>query len=231
MVRAFRGRHLNGASISQADAGIWATDEKSGIACAAAYPWVGIIGSPRWRNKELLEEERIRGTAAALRLAFKQWGKALFDKVAGDFAFAILDPRSGTGMLAIDRMGVHGLYYGEMDGVLVFGSNADLVRGYPGFGATIPPQAIYNFLQAYVCRSPATIYAEQRKLGPAECLYWQNGQGHVETYWRSSFVPNHSQGQDELAAKLVTEVREAVRRSLPVGRQEGVGGVPERRPG
>ena len=95
----------------------------------------------------MVEEERARGSASALRRAYKQYGKALFDKIAGDFVFVILDRRSGAGMLAVDRMGIHGLYYAEIAGTLIFGSTADLVRGYPDLGATIPPQAIYNYLQ------------------------------------------------------------------------------------
>ncbi len=223
MVRALRGRRLNDASMARGDAAIWATDEKSDAVCVAAEPWAAIIGSPRWRDDDLVAEQRARGDASALRLAFRRWGNALFDMIGGDFAFALLDPQSGTGMLAIDRMGRNGLYYGEMEGVLVFGSTADLVRGYPGFGATIPPQAIYNYLHAYVCRSPGTIYAEQRKLGPGEYLHWRNGAARVESYWSTSFSPDHHQAHGELATKLVTEVRDAVRRSLPHGRHEGVG--------
>jgi asparagine synthase (glutamine-hydrolysing) len=223
MLRAYRGRRAKDASIAREDAAIWATDDKDGRACGAAEPWVAIIGSPRWREQELIDEDRARGAAAALRLAYRRWGKTLFERIAGDFALAILDPQSGSAMLATDRMGVHGLYYGQKDGVFVFGSTADLVRGYPGFGATIPAQAIYNYLQAYVCRSPATIYTEQRKLGPAECLHWRNGEASVETYWRTAFVPDRARNPAELAAQLVTEVRAAVGRSLPDGRQEGVG--------
>ncbi len=223
MIGAFRGRRMNDASMARGDAAIWVTDQKGGTVCATTEPWAAIIGSPRWRDQDVVMEQRTRGDAAALRLAFKRWGDALFDKVGGDFALVILDPQSGSGLLATDRMGVHGLYYGEMDGVLVFGSTADLVRGYPGFGATIPPQAIYNYLHAYVCRSPGTIYAEQRKLGPGECLRWRNGAARVESYWSTSFSPDRRQSHGELATKLVAEVREAVRRSLPGGRGEGVG--------
>ena len=223
MVGAFRGRRLNDVSMMRGDAAIWASGENSGRVDAAAEPWAAIIGSPRWGDQDLIAEQRAHGDAAALRLAFKRWGNALFSKIGGDFALALLDPQSSTGLLAIDRMGVHGLYYGEMDGALVFGSTADLVRGYPGFGATIPPQAIYNYLHAYVCRSPGTIYAEQRKLGPGECLHWRTGTARVESYWSTSFVPDYRQSPMELSTKLIAEVRHAVRRSLPSGRHEGVG--------
>lgn len=223
MVHAFRGRRLKEASTAREDAAIWATKTGDDALCTADEPWVAIVGVPRWRDAALAELAASRGNAAALRLAFRQRGEALFDWIAGDFAFAILDPTAGSGLLAVDRMGVHGLYYGETDGVLVFGSTADLVRGYPGFGATIPPQAIYNYLQAYVCRSPGTIYAEQRKLGPGDYLRWRKREMHIASYWRTPFLPDDRQPPDRLGARLVTEVRDAVGRSLPNGRRDTVG--------
>jgi len=171
MTRAFRGRRLNETSITGAALALWATTHRiHGALCNAADPWIGIIGSPRWRDTALAEEQRSRGDAAALRLAYREYGTDLLSKLAGAFAFAVLDQTSGKAFIAVDRMGVQRLYFASSNGRLVFGSTADLVRAHPGVGTTVPLQAIYQYLHAYVCRSPGTIYAEQRKLGPAQYL-------------------------------------------------------------
>lgn len=224
MSDALRVRRPNEVSVSSPAAAIWATAERvHGIVCNAAEPWVGIVGAPFWRDPALAEEERARGSAAALRLAYRAHGLDLFDRLSGAFAFTILDPSAGKALIAVDRMGIHGLYFSSQAGRLVFGSTADLVRAHPDVGATIPLQSIYNYLHAYVCRSPGTIYAEQRKLGPAQYLVWENGQARVASYWRTPFVPDRTRGADDLAAELMAQVRRAVRQSLPHGRADGVG--------
>lgn len=224
MTDAFRGRRPNEASISSPEAAIWATaDRIHGIVYDGAEPWVGIIGSPRWRDAALAREQQERGSATALRRAYREHGLGLFNNLAGAFAFAILDRSAGKALIAVDRMGIHGVYFASVASKLIFGSTADLVRGHPGVGATIPLQSIYNYLHAYVCRSPGTIYAEQQKLGPGQYLAWEDGRARVEAYWRTPFEPDKSHSAEELAEELVAQVRRAVRQSLPEGRADGVG--------
>src|SRR5262245_55319893 len=99
MTRAFRGRRLNEASITGPASAIWATtDHIHGTLCNATDPWIGIVGSPRWRDAALAEEQRSRGSAAALRRAYREYGTDLFSKLAGAFAFAILDLVAGKAL-------------------------------------------------------------------------------------------------------------------------------------
>jgi len=224
MTDAFRGRLLNDESVSSSPAAIWATTERlRGAVCNADETWVGIIGTPRWRDPVLAEEQRARGNARALRLAYRECGLELLEALAGDFAFAVLEPLTGRALLAIDRMGIHSLYFATIAGKLIFGSTADLVRAYPGMKATIPLQSIYNYLHAYVCRSPGTIYSEQMKLGPGQYLLWENGEAQVETYWRIPFEPDGTRSSEDLAGRLVLEIRAAVKRSMPKERAVEVG--------
>lgn len=224
MADAFRGRRLNEESISSPPVAIWATaDQLRGIVSNAAEPWVGIIGSPRWRDPALAEEQQARGSAAALRRAYRDHGVNLFEKLTGDFALAVLDPSAGRALIAIDRTGIHSLYFASTVGKLVFGSSADLVRAHPGQSATIPMQSIYNYLHAYVCRSPSTIYAEQQKLCPGHYLLWKNGHARVASYWRTQFEPDRSRSPRDLAEELVVQVRRAVKQSLPNGQANAVG--------
>src|SRR3546814_18413683 len=101
------------------------------------------------------------GAAAALRLAYREHGEGLFDHLTGAFALAILDSANRRALLAVDRMGVHGLYYAQPPGAgLVFGTTADMVRAPPAVGASVSRQAVYEYLFAFVCRSPRPISAE-----------------------------------------------------------------------
>src|SRR3546814_465187 len=128
---------------------------------------------------------------------------------------AILDSANRRALLAVDRMGVHGLYYAQPPGAgLVFGTTADMVRAHPAVGASVSRQAVYEYLFAFVCRSPGTIYAEQRKLGPAQYLLWQNGESKVARYWQTSFQPDRQRRPEQLGEELVAQVRRAVRASV-----------------
>jgi asparagine synthase (glutamine-hydrolysing) len=224
MADAFRGRRLQEASIVSPAGAVWATAAQTeGVIYDAEEPWIAILGSPRWRDASLAEEQRARGSAAALRRAYRQHGLDLFSRLAGAFAFAILDPSTRKGLIAVDRMGIHRLCFSSHGDRFIFGSTADLVRAHPEVGATIPFQSIYNYFHAYVCRSPGSIYADQRKLGPAQYLVWDNGHVRVASYWRTPFDPDRTRSAEDLAEELVAQVRRAVRQSLPDGRSEGVG--------
>lgn len=225
MAAAFRGRHLETGSAANATAAAWlASPEPRACLSAAEDPWTLIIGSPRWRDDVLTETQQAKGAAEALRLAYRTYGVELFGKIAGAFALVVLDRKQRTVLLAIDRMGIHGLYYAELgnDG-LVFGTTADMVRAHPRVGASVPLQAVYGYLHAFVCRSPQTIYAEQRKLGPAQYLKWQDGQSRVTDYWRMPFDPDRQRSPAQLREELVAQVRRAVRATVSPGGAEKTG--------
>jgi len=219
MAAAFRGRRFEDSSaVSQAAAAWVTTAEPQAHLCAAEDPWIVVIGTPGWRDGALAEEQQVKGPAKALRLAYRQHDVALFGRIAGAFAFAVLDRQHCRALVAIDRMGIHGLYYSELgqEG-LVFGTSADMVRAQPQVGASVPLQAVYGYLHAFVCRSPRTIYAEQRKLGPAQYLLWQDGRSRAASYWRMPFDPDRQQSTAQLEEELLAQVRRAVRSAVPAG--------------
>lgn len=183
-----------------------------------------MVGTPRWRRPTLMQAQQAQSPAKALRLAYREHGVALLDHMAGVFAFAILDRPNRRALLAIDRMGVHSLYYSAASAErLVFGTTADMVRAHPGVGASVPLQSVYGYLHAFVCRSPGTIYAEQRKLGPAQYLLWQDGESQVTSYWRTPFEPDRQHTPEQLGEELVAQVRRAVRASIPPAGGETTG--------
>src|SRR5262245_33963224 len=86
MTQAFRGRRLNETSVTGSASAMWATTHHiHGTLCNATDPWIGIIGSPRWRDAALAEEQRSRGSAATLRRAYREHGTNLLSKLAGAF--------------------------------------------------------------------------------------------------------------------------------------------------
>lgn len=225
MAAALRGRRFENAQAAAPAAAAWVSAAQPRAAlCSAEEPWVVMVGRPRWRRPALAEAQQAQGAARALRLAYREHGAALLDHLAGAFAFAILDRPNRRALLAIDRMGVHSLYYSATGAArLAFGTTADMVRAHPAVGASVPLQSVYGYLHAFVCRSPGTIYAEQRKLEPAQYLLWQDGESRVATYWRTAFEADRQRSPQQLGEELVAQVRRAVRASIPDSGEETTG--------
>ena len=227
MARAYKGRPAETASKSGPEAGLWAavTDAPGGL-CGQDEPWAAIVGAHNWSDPALAEMQGAQGAAAALRRAYLRFGSEFLEQLHGAFALAVVDPAAQRLILAIDRLGIHSLYYSsDSSPGLVFGTTAGLVKAHPGIECSIPPQSIYDYLHAYVCRSPGTIYGEQKKLLPAQFLIHEKGQTRTETYWRMPFAPDRQRGEAALAAGADgTDAR--CRRPLHASKRDPSGSAP-----
>lgn len=159
---------------------------------------------------------RAEGHARALLTAYRQKTSALLDRLRGTFSFAILDLKSGEALCAIDRYGIATLCYAQpKPGLIVFGSTTDAVRAHPEVGATIALQSIYDYLY-FVDRiaAPTTIYREQRKLPPGECLQWKGGAAKITRYWHMPYRATANLDKLAAAEELRSRLQNAVKASL-----------------
>src|SRR5205807_8700670 len=63
--------------------------------------------------------------------AYEEYGTDCFRRFNGMFALAIWDSRRGALLLARDRIGKKPLYYAEVSGDLIFGSELKALREHP----------------------------------------------------------------------------------------------------
>ena len=102
----------------------------------------------------------------------------------GMFAIAIWDKRNKKLFLARDRIGIKPLYYGEIRGAFLFGSEIKSILEYPGF----PRELNYEILGAYLSLSytpsPYSMFKHIHKLPPAHILIVKNRSFHLHRYWR-----------------------------------------------
>lgn len=170
-----------------------------------------IIGDPAWSDPDFHAVARERGHGAALIAAYRKHQDNLFPVLHGPFSFVIVSPRQGTALLAIDRMGVHGLCYATPPGGgLVFGTDADAVRAHPAISSSITPQTLFNFLNFYMCPAPRTIYEEQRKLLSAQYLTFDGAKAHAATYWEIPYCASGPVDEGALCEELHTHLRSAI---------------------
>ena len=123
------------------------------------------IGHPRLRGAD-----RATGNLLELARRLRAGGKEALSTLGGDFAVASWDSRSGRGLLAVDRTGVHPLMYAQAPSSLVFGSTLDMLFGHPGVQRRLSAQGTFDYLYYHVCPGPGTIYEGARRLLPGECV-------------------------------------------------------------
>ncbi len=149
---------------------------------------VSMIGQPIWLDEKRSAQAKEQGHAATLINAYQQHGPKLLDYLHGPFAFAIIDSNKNEALMAIDRIGIQRMCYGQTkQGGLIFGSTADAVRLHPAIDSTIDNQHIFSYLFFHAVPSPGTIYHEQQKLLPGQYAHFKNGKLEVVTYWNPQF--------------------------------------------
>lgn len=170
-----------------------------------------MVGDPAWSDPEFDSIARECGHGAALAAAYRKHQNNLFSILHGPFSLAVLLPQQGTALLAIDRMGVHGLCYATPPGGgLVFGTDTDAVRAHPAVSSSITPQSLFNYLSFFMCPAPTTIYREQKKLQSAQYLAFDSGGARPKTYWEMPYREGGAVDEAALREELHTRLRSAV---------------------
>ena len=188
-----------------------APGSNAGALAAEAGIVAAIDGYPSWSVPELAEVARTRGHAAALIVAYRNHGEGLLQHLHGPFALALLDPDNRRALLAVDRLGIQPLCFADSAGTVVFGSSTTAVARHPAVTATVSPQAVLNFLAFYRIFAPQTIYAEQRKLLPAQYLLIDGDKRHTGFYWQMPYAADDGLSATAREAALFDRLRAGVR--------------------
>lgn len=142
--------------------------------------------------ESVLTKWRGHSDTETLLAAFEAWGiEATLKKIVGMFAIALWDRQTKTLTLARDRMGEKPLYYGRVNGALVFSSELKAVRTFPGFNNPIERRALALYMRHNYVPAPWSIYRNIWKLKPGCYVQFNllageivpDGSGNVRRYW------------------------------------------------
>jgi len=142
---------------------------------------------PDWRGHSDTE---------TLLAGFEVWGvEATLQKAVGMFAIALWDRKRQRLTLARDRMGEKPLYYGTLDGNLLFASELKAFKAYPGFAPKVDASAVALLLRHNYIAAPHCIYQGVKKLLPATVLHIDHPQrlGEPQPYWALRAVAEQGQ--------------------------------------
>ncbi len=162
-----------------------------------------------------------------LLAAFDRWGvEASIPKFAGMFALAVWDRQERALWLVRDRLGEKPLFYGQVGGSWLFGSELKALRAFPGWRATIDVASVAQFLRHGYIQAPASIYQGISKVRPGTMVELRDGRAPREVvYWsaeaaaRAGLANPIIGSSDEIATALDSVLR-------PVVKDEMVADVP-----
>jgi asparagine synthase (glutamine-hydrolysing) len=114
---------------------------------------------------------------------YSRYGEACVDHLNGMFAFALWDGRRGRLLLARDRVGEKPLYWADVDGVLVFGSEIKALLAHPLVDRSVNESAIPSYFTHLVVPSPHTLFGGINKLPPATLAVCDRGGIRSRRFW------------------------------------------------
>lgn len=145
--------------------------------------------------------------------AFIHWGAKAVHKFRGMFAFAIWDTEKEELFIVRDRIGIKPLYYMQVDGRLVFGSEIKALLKDKAYNPSVNKKAFYHYLSFLTTPAPQTLFDGIMKLPAGHSLTLKKGgTPQIECYWDVFDHVNDSSSlsEEEVAAKIKQELSTAV---------------------
>ena len=141
---------------------------------------------------------------------YEEFGESFLHRVNGMFAFALIDGRKDSALLARDRIGIKPLYYAQTSDGLVFGSEIKAILEQPAVSRELDLIALDQYLSLKYIPAPRTIYRDIAKLPGGHRLRWDGNTTDVATYWKLSFAHKDKRSLNELAEDLRDRLEAAV---------------------
>ena len=157
---------------------------------------------------------------------YLELGDAFVERLVGEFAIAIWDPRGSRVVLARDRAGERPLFFVMQQNVIRFATEIAALAVDDSLTLTLDRDALRGYLQFGSFTAPRSPFQEIQKVGPAEMVTIDAGGVQRRRYWRwgVATAPKSAPSLD----KFDEVFREAVRRQSEVDVPYGVflsGGV------
>jgi asparagine synthase (glutamine-hydrolysing) len=147
---------------------------------------------------------RSHSDTEVLLAALAQWGVDALHRLVGMFAFALLDVRERTLLLARDPFGIKPLYYAASPGGLAFASEVRTLLELSGLPRRATAQGVYDYLRfALSEHGEGTMYEKLRQLPAAHYVRMGLDDAHPGEPARYWSAPLHT--RRDLSFKAAAE--------------------------
>jgi asparagine synthase (glutamine-hydrolysing) len=194
------------------------------------------------KNGELYDYQRIRAdlTARGARFQTKSDSEMVLHlyprlgldgtlpHLRGEFAFALYDKEEEILMLVRDRFGIKPLYWTEVNGMVVFGSELKVLFAHPDVPREFDSQGVYHQLMQTIVPG-STAFKGIHQVPPGHVLEVQRRNGKLRIkqrkYWDMTFPLEHERNGEvseeewieSVRAKLLEAVQLRLEADVPVG--------------
>lgn len=141
---------------------------------------------------------------------YEEFGETCVEHLRGMFAFALWDAREQKLLLARDRVGKKPLYFADVGGALIFGSELKALLEHPAMPREVDPLAVADYFSYQFVPAPKTIYRHARKLQAGHCLIVTPSGISKRQYWDIDFSQTEQRSEAEWSEMLLDEFRSAV---------------------
>ncbi len=159
---------------------------------------------------------------------YEDLGTALFEKLNGQFAFAIWDQNKQTLLLGRDRMGIRPLFYYQNRKRFVFGSEIKALFGDKSIPRKLDSQTLSDIFTGWAPMGSKTPFEDVYQIPPGHYAKFSEKKGlEVHPYWELSFQPDKeriglsnyslSEWTEEIRCLLKDATRIRLRADVPVG--------------
>ncbi|OIJ15967.1 asparagine synthase (glutamine-hydrolyzing) [Anaerobacillus arseniciselenatis] len=168
-------------------------------------------------RKELLQRGHrfnSHSDTEVLLTSFIEWGPKCVDHLNGIFAFAIWNAEKQELFIARDRLGVKPLFYQEMNGGLLFGSEIKAVLAHPDVKSEVTREGLAEVFGLGPSRTPGHgIFNDMKELRPGHALKYNRNGLKVFRYWQLD-SKKHEDNVEQTAEKIQWLLRDTVERQL-----------------
>jgi asparagine synthase (glutamine-hydrolysing) len=174
--------------------------------------------------RELRTELTARGHAFVSRTdsevllhAFAEWGLGALRRLNGMFAFAIWDREKKTLTLARDRFGVKPVYWAQVNGTFLFGSEVKALLAHGALPAELDREGLAEYLAFQNFFTDRTLFRAVRLLPHGSYIQVRAGNGTIRpmAFWDYHFEePGESHRNEDHVDALDELFQQAVSRQL-----------------
>ncbi|MEH7343398.1 asparagine synthase (glutamine-hydrolyzing) [Bacillus sp. JJ1532] len=149
-----------------------------------------------------------------LLTSYIEWGERCVDFLNGIFAFAVWNDQKNQLFTARDRLGVKPLFYKEVDGSFIFGSELKAILEHPSVKNEVDREGLQEIFGLGPSRTPGHgIFRGVKELRPAHALLYSLNGLKVWRYWNVE-SREHPHSLQETIEHVRMLVKDAIKRQL-----------------
>ncbi|MBQ6251262.1 asparagine synthase (glutamine-hydrolyzing) [Ruminococcus sp.] len=133
---------------------------------------------------------------------YEQYGEKLLNMLRGMFSFVIWNKNKKELFGARDFFGIKPMYYANMNGTLMFGSEIKSFLEHPKFVKELNTAALENYLTFQYSPTSETFFKNVYKLPPAHYFRFKDGKFEAKRYWDVKFSADGKPQLDEWVNRI-----------------------------